>query len=132
MRHLLTVLTVLSLASVACASDYDLGSQMSTPKTDSHVGTNPGTPDGREGGGETLASPYPDHELAVLRLREHLRQRQRLRLCVFVHHRLTSPDVVYASLPPPTCVNVDLCFSLLRHESVHLPRCRGNADRLQR
>jgi hypothetical protein len=110
MRLCLTVIAVLSLGSLALASGYDLGSQMTTPKTDAHVGASPGTPDGREGG-ETLETAFPITSLPFTdtgNTCDNVNDYDSA--CPYPGS--ASPDVVYAYAPATNLsINVDLCHS---------------------
>ena len=111
MRCLIAVIAVLSVATTALASDDDLGSRMSTPKNDSHVLMNPGTPDGREGGENIPTAvwitnlPFFDTGNTCDNIDDYDYA------CPYPNS--TSPDVVYAYRPSgDVLVHVDLCLSL--------------------
>jgi hypothetical protein len=110
MRRLLAVLAVLSLASLAYASDYDLGNELNGFKTDTHVRMNPGTPDGREGG-ETLGTAVPITSLPYIdsgNTCDNINNYDYA--CPYTGS--TSPDVVYSFAPAANmAINVDLCLS---------------------
>lgn len=108
MRHLLAF--VLMIALVGSAAAVDLGTVSKDIKTDSHVGMNPGTPDGRQGG-EDMASavvigalPYGDTGNTVDNVNDYDAE------CPYTGG--TAPDVVYSYTPAmDMLVNVDLCGS---------------------
>jgi hypothetical protein len=111
MRCMVAVIAVLGVAGMAFGADDGLGSRMSAPKSDSHVRTNPGTPDGREGG-ETVQTavriaslPFTDHGNTCDNIDDYDYA------CPYAGS--TSPDVVYVYRPSgDMLVRVDLCLSL--------------------
>lgn len=108
MRHLLAF--VLMIALVGSAAAVDLGSVSRDIKTDSHVGMNPGTPDGREGG-EDMASAMP---IAALPFTDGGNTFDNIHDydAVCPYSGSTSPDVVYSYTPDmDVVVSVDLCGS---------------------
>jgi len=108
MRHLLAF--VLMIALVGSAAAVDLGAVQKDFKTNSHVGMNPGTPDGRDGG-EDMASavvipalPFNDTGNTTDNVNDYD--------AVCNYTGSTSPDVVYSYTPAADIlVSVDLCGS---------------------
>jgi len=108
MRHLLAF--VLMIALVGSAAAVDLGSVQKDIKTDSHVGMNPGTPDGREGGEDMATAvvigslPFNDDGNTFDNVNDYD--------AVCPYSGSTSPDVVYSFTPAyDVIVAVDLCGS---------------------
>lgn len=108
MRHLLAF--VLMIALVGSAAAADLGNVQKDLKNNSHVGMNPGTPDGREGG-EDMASavvvaalPYTDSGNTLDNLDDYDAA------CPYTGS--TSADVLYSFTPAMDMyISVDLCGS---------------------
>ncbi len=95
MRHLLAF--VLMIALVGSAAAVDLGTVSKDIKTNDHVGMNPGTPDGREGGEDmatavaVTALPYGDTGNTTDNINDYD--------AVCPYSGSTSPDVVYSFTP---------------------------------
>jgi len=96
MSRLLFILLTLCLVSVAFAGD-DSNVRTTPVKFDSHLGSNPGMPDGREGG-ETIATaivigsmPFTDTGNTSDNIHDYDEA------CTYTGS--TSPDVVYAYTP---------------------------------
>ncbi len=108
MRHLLAF--VLMIALVGSAAAFDLGSVEKDLKTNDHVGMNPGTPDGREGG-ETMADafaigglPFNDSGNTNDNVNDYD--------AICPYSGSTAPDVVYSYTPAgDEIISVDLCGS---------------------
>jgi hypothetical protein len=108
MRHLITLVLIITLVGSAAA--IDLGSSRPESKNNNHIGMNPGTPDGREGG-EDMGSafvinalPFNDTGNTTDNLNDYDAS------CPYTGS--TSPDVVYSYTPSSDeFITVDLCGS---------------------
>jgi len=108
MRHLLSFFLITILAGSAFATD--LGAIRQDAKNNHHVGQNPGTPDGREGGEDMAtaviiaALPFYDTGNTSDNINDYFYQ------CPYQTH---SPDVVYSFTSDiDEVISVDLCGSL--------------------
>jgi len=107
MRHLIVFFLIIALAGSTTATD--LGNTQLETKTATHVGQNPGTPDGREGG-EDMASaiaitsiPFADTGNTSDNIDDYDY------VCPYGSQ---SPDVVYRYIPTTDIIlTVDLCGS---------------------
>ena len=108
MRYLLSL--ALTIALVGSATAADLGNERRVLKNNDHIGMNPGTPDGRQGG-EDIASafvfntlPFADTGNTAANFDDYDAE------CPYVGS--TSPDVVYSYTPTTEItVSVDLLGS---------------------
>ncbi len=109
MRCIISIFLVITLAGPAAA--YDLENFQENTKTTTHIGQNPGTPDGREGGEdmETAifinALPFSDTGNTSDNINDYD--------AVCPYSGSLSPDVVYSFAPTTDmAISVDLCGSL--------------------
>ncbi len=107
MRYLLSFILIVSL--VGSATAIDLGSFQKDLKNNNHVGMNPGTPDGRQGGEDMStafiinALPFSDTGNTVNNIDDY---------DVMCPYGSNSPDVVYSFTPThDELVRIDLCGS---------------------
>ena len=106
-RHLVALMFILIFTSPSMA--VDLGNMFDTPKSNSHIGQNPGTPDGREGGEDIstafLIPALPFHDTG--NTSDNLDDYD-----VECPYGGMAKDVIYSYVPPTNeYVNVDLCGS---------------------
>ncbi len=107
MRHLVSIFLIIALAGSATAQD--LGGAPKNTKSNSHVGQNPGTPDGRQGG-EDLGTAVAIDALPFFDTGNTSDNYDDLDpMCPYGSN---SPDVFYRYIPvADECVSVDLCGS---------------------
>ncbi len=110
LRHSLIFGLILVLAGSAALASPNLGATPDSPKNNHHVGQNPGTPDGRQGGEDMATAvlipslPFNDTGNTSDNLDDYDE------VCPYGPH--TSPDVVYTYTPPGDgYIDVDLCGS---------------------
>jgi len=108
MKHLFTIMMTLCLAFSVSA--FETNQFQIKPKTNRHVGAQPGTPDGREGG-ETIGTAFPINNLPFLdtgNTCDNLNDYEEA--CPWSS---LSPDVVYSFTAGFTGgIDIDLCGSL--------------------
>ena len=104
------LILVLLLAAAGNAYGLDLGSHRDITKTSAHVGRNPGTPDGREGGEDMATAvpitslPFEDSGNTSDNVDDYYAE------CPWGGS--LAPDVVYSFIPPQDmALAVDLCGS---------------------
>lgn len=108
MRYLIALILLITLTGSATA--LDLGNVQKDTKTNTHIGQNPGTPDGREGGEDistaviVAAIPFTDTGNTSDNIHDYD--------AVCPYDGSISPDVVYSYTPPSdVTISVDLCGS---------------------